>query len=95
MIIVSQNKENIVNFEKVNIINIHQLNKKQIGAWFSCNEEENNNILLGEYATEERAKEVLQEIINYASVSKINDNYQVADLRLKLAKMCRYEMPKE
>lgn len=95
MIIVSQNKENIINFEKVNIINIYKLNKKQIVAWFSCNEEENNNILLGEYVTEERAKEVLQEIINYASISEINDNYWVADLRLKLAKMCRYEMPKK
>lgn len=93
MIIVSQDKENIVNFEKVNIININQLNKKQIGAWFSCNEKEENNVLLGEYATKVRAKEVLQEIINYASVSEINDNYQVADIRLKLAKMCRYEMP--
>ena len=95
MIIVGQDKENIVNFEKVNIININQSNKKQVVAWFSCNEKEKNNVLLGEYATEERAKEVLQEIINYASVSEINDNYQVADLRLKLAKMCRYEMSKE
>ena len=63
MIIVSQDKEIIINFEKVNIVNINQLNKKQIGAWFNCNEEENNNVLLGEYATEERAKEVLQEIL--------------------------------
>jgi len=50
---------------------------------------------IGIYKTEERAKEVLQEIVNYASISSINDSYQVADLRLKLAKMCKYEMPEK
>ena len=92
MIIVSQDKRTILNFDNSTTIRIYKT---------SCNYGIeacliNTNIAdLGEYATEKRAKEVLQEIINYASVSEINDNYQVTDLRLKLAKMCRYEMPKE
>ena len=92
MIIVNQNKESILNFDNSTTIRIYKtLCNYGIEACLI-----NTNIAdLGEYATEKRAKEVLQEIINYASVSEINDNYQVADLRLKLAKMCRYEMPKE
>lgn len=63
MIIVSQDKEVIVNFNNVQAINVHMQNKKQVAAWFSCNENNRNNVLLGEYATEERAKEVLEETI--------------------------------
>lgn len=77
MIIVSQDKEIIINFEKVNIININQLNKKQIGAWFNCNEEENDNVLLGEYATEERAKEVLADI--YMRISERKKVYEMPE----------------
>lgn len=96
MIIVSQDKEIIINFEKVNIININQLNKKQIGAWFNCNEEENDNVLLGEYATEERAKEVLQEISSTFAIKGVrNANYQCADIWIKMRQHAIYEMPKE
>lgn len=95
MIIISQNKENIINFEKVNIINIYQLNKKQIGAWFSCNEEENNNVLLGEYATEERAKEVLQEIIKtYIESKEVQEATSMFGFSI-LPSNTYYEMPKE
>ena len=90
MIIVSQDKKSIYNFDNIKSIDIVK-NEIYITDDILINE----GARIGEYDTEERAKEVLQEIINYASVSKINDNYQVADLRLKLAKMCRYEMPKE
>lgn len=95
MIIVSQDKDGILNFDNVIGIIIAidiESNKK---TRIAIDTIEGERYYIARYSTEERAKEVLQEIINYASVSKINDNYQVADLRLKLAKMCRYEMPKE
>ena len=90
MIIVSQDKETIINFKKANIVNINKLNKKQIGAWFSCNEEENNNVLLAEYATEERAKEVLEEIIErYTNWNNLVCGQPTGECSPK------YEMPKE
>lgn len=71
MIIVSQDKENIINFERADLINVYKAEKKQVVAWFSCNESEDNNVLLGVYATEERAKEVLKEIVQcYANTEQ-------------------------
>ncbi|MCI8621349.1 MAG: hypothetical protein HFJ50_06475 [Clostridia bacterium] len=64
MLIVSQDKRSIVNLEQVAIININRSDLREIEAFFDCNEDNQNSILLGKYATEERAKEVLQEIIN-------------------------------
>ena len=96
MIIVSQSKGVIINFEKVNIININKLDERQIGAWFNCNEEENNNVLLGEYATEERAKEVLEEITRTFTITEVqNASYEYADIAIKMRQYARYEMPKE
>ena len=63
MIIVSQDKKSFVNFEKVNIININNSNSREIDAFFNCDESYKDNILLGIYESEKRAKEVLQEII--------------------------------
>lgn len=63
MIIVSQDKEIIINFDNVQAINVHYQNKKQVCAWFNVDEDPNGSVVLGEYKTEERAKEVLQEII--------------------------------
>lgn len=58
MIIVSQDRTRIVNFETVEILGINLDNTKQIGVSFS-----KGCFYLGTYKTEERAKEVLQEII--------------------------------
>lgn len=63
MIIVSQDKRSIVNFEQVAIINTNRSDLREIEAFFNCNEDNQNSILLGKYVTEERAKEVLEEII--------------------------------
>ena len=58
MIIVSQDKTRLINFERVEILGIDLKNNKQICCGFN-----QGNIVLGKYATEERPKEVLQEII--------------------------------
>lgn len=64
MIIISQDERSIINFEQVKVININRLEPIEIAAYFNCDYINNNdNILLGKYRTEERAKEVLQKII--------------------------------
>lgn len=55
MIIVNQDKTEIINFDKVQNIYVS-------GRYISLNFELNNNEVIGTYETEERAKEVLDEI---------------------------------
>lgn len=59
MIIVSQSKNNIVNFENINLIGLD--GEFKIKARLGIHDE----VLLGKYKTEERAKEVLKEITRY------------------------------
>lgn len=59
MIIVSQDRDLIINFDNVTVIGIAQNNSKEIDSITVDKEEQ----YLGEYKTEERAKEVLQEIV--------------------------------
>ena len=60
MIIVSQWNNIIANFDNITSLDIDRSNGRYI---VECNFTNKNNIYLGEYVTEERAKEVLQEII--------------------------------
>lgn len=64
MIIVNQDKTNIVNFD--NIINIKYTDFTYIGGGHEiyCYGTKTEAIILGTYKTEERVKEVLQEIVN-------------------------------
>lgn len=59
MIILSQNKKNIINFDRVSNIWIEEKTVK-----YQCPDIEDFWGKLGNYATEKRAKEVLQEIVN-------------------------------
>lgn len=104
MIIVSQDGRSIVNFEKVKIININRSDLREISAYFNCDEEKSNdNVLLGTYETEERAKEVLEEIIK---THKISESYRytrdvglqsalTADIEMRNLILFRYEMPEK
>lgn len=58
MIIVSQDKKDIINFDNVKMINREE-NRISVDANFG----RGDFYCIAEYATEERAKEVLQEII--------------------------------
>ena len=65
MIIVNQDKDNIINFDNVDNIDI-VANSNRIGEeepYTICYETSTRREGLGIYKTEERAKEVLQEII--------------------------------
>lgn len=87
MIIVSQDRDVIVNFERTQNIWIDDdiLDKTNTSFDIVADEE-----AIGSYATEERAKEVLQEIIeNY----KINDFIQSDSVAIKNKVV--YEMPEE
>lgn len=87
MIIVSQDKKEIVNFDNIMNINITDCEKDgyTISAGFIVGRDDNYREL-GLYETEERAKEVLKEIVAcYTSDGQIeNFNGQVC-----------YEMPEK
>ena len=97
MIIVSQDKSEIINFDKVQNIYVS-------GRFISLNFELNNNEVIGTYETEERAKEVLIDIAqcycntkSYEFVSNMSDySRDKVDCLNKLAeKAVAYKMPKE
>lgn len=89
MFILCQKKDTIVNLEKVQAINIHLQNRKEVCAWFDVNENNRNSVLLGKYYTEERAKEVLKEIIEKYK----EENYAMIESMAKAQLV--YEMPEK
>lgn len=103
MIIVSQDETIILNFDNVSAITIDNIDiKRQIHA--RCNNDD--DVILGEYATEERAKEVLQEIIEvlkneeffHIKKSSLNNLDELAEPKYILKPVSKpkvYEMPKE
>ena len=62
MLILSQDGNKIVNLDNVIYITTNTYSEECSGI--SCNSLNNLEIYLGEYETEERAKEVLQEIMD-------------------------------
>lgn len=96
MIIVSQDETSIINFDNIEEIYVS-------GKFISVNYSLNNNECIAEYKTEERAKEVLQEIIAVHQASKM---FMATKGVLIQEEMCKamieqrksifkYEMPKE
>lgn len=63
MLIVSQDKYNILNFDTTVNIGVEEISTLNDIVQISA-QTNGNTIILGKYKTEERAKEVLQEIIN-------------------------------
>ena len=94
MIIVNQDKTNILNFSNLQNVRIepygtHEKGKK-IYKIFAGNFE-GYATKLGTYKTEERAKEVLQEIIN----TYLDCNKESFYANFAYVKNIVYEMPKE
>lgn len=91
MLIVSQDKETIINFENITRISIMPPQEEEYKYSISIN----SCLDLGYYKTKERAKEVLQEIVNkfkeYVTITNVAGN----DIRgiYNIPKI--YEMPKE
>lgn len=95
MIIVSQDKEIIINFNNVQAINVHFKNKKQVCAWFNVDEDPNGSVVLGEYETEEKAREVLQEIWNFYEDVKRYEGSSNTGTTVFFGKKFTYEMPRK
>lgn len=99
MIIVSQDKEVIVNFNNVENIWIYNPLENNEGKFEIRAETHSNNMFIGAYKTEERAKEVLGEIIN---IYKATEAFKVVSGRIldstgavAINKGFVYEMPEE
>ena len=99
MIIVSQDKDLIVNFDNTTVIGIAQNNSKEIDS-ITVNGEEQ---FLAEYETEERAKEVLKEITKRCMLSERFKALSISDAQREMIhemydkdeRLFIYEMPKE
>lgn len=98
MIIISQDKEKIVNFSNIQEMNIEECSTMKEGEviWFYViNVEKNKDYQteIGRYSTKRRAKEVLQEIIEqYEYCQVLQEGHGIS---LSADNNYVYEMPKE
>lgn len=95
MIIVSQEKDRIINFD--NILQIYiTIDEDDKGCYIQYEDCNNSYEGLGKYNTKERAKEVLQEIVK---TYVLTEQYKVEDERTRIKLMMEgillYEMPKD
>ena len=98
MIIVSQDKMEIFNFEETFRLYVDNWSNEEFETKPNCfcikAEKSSDNMIcayLGEYETEERAKEVLQEIISKYKTTLYNS--KTNETVVNIPKV--YEMPKE
>lgn len=96
MIIISQDKSTIVNFDNVEIIWIDDNVLDKTEPMFRiCADTGNTGIALGDYETEERAAEVLEEIWKFYEKSKRHECSSNNGITIFLEPKLAYEMPKE
>lgn len=100
MIIVSQDKDNIVNFSNIVSIGIEDFDLNENNYYQRITAETlGTAVVLGDYKTEERAKEVLEEItsaytiIEIFKISIIDTDQTIPGE--EIARNICYEMPKE
>lgn len=92
MIIVSQDKKRIVNFDNLAQIYTTHCEENNIGCFIRYETVDSLYNDLGEYETEERAKEVLEEIIEkYENIKTLNYTRETLATRDNFI----YRMPKE
>lgn len=95
MIIISQDKTMILNFKNIEAIGIgNPLEDKDGKFKILCNTTSDNQYTMAEYETEERAKEILEDLIRL-----YRKNFQVIGERGGVTDFIHppkvYEMPKE
>ena len=79
MLIRSQNKMSLVKFENI-IVNINNINGKEIICWSQINSGEDEYISLGHYSTKAKAMKVLDMIQEAYSEYQIMLNFSVSYL---------------
>lgn len=100
MLILNQDKMQIINFNNIRIIEINtpetwNQGYYSIDTYPECEDQQNWHIRLGKYDTEERAKEVLKEIIKvYKSQQYIVFNVENGEYK-QLENKRVYEMPEK
>ena len=97
MIILSQDKKMIINFNNIVGIVIRKNNEENIYQIQCKSGNETSKRILGKYATEERAKKILQEITEdyrrvYTTYQKGRSDYPIETL---IFDRSVYEMPLE
>lgn len=96
MIIVGQDKNEIVNFDNMNNIIIEDYNIKDKNFQRIKAHTETDYFVLGDYKTEERAKEILKDIISRYEAIELCKKTPSEILGYTLADYTPiYEMPKE
>ena len=90
MIIVSQDKTDLINFDNVNWLYVEP-NDFTINVALKYGD----SISIAEYKTLKRAKEVLQEIIKTFSYIQLSGTYEEIRGKLEITKLGRYEMPED
>lgn len=90
MVIISQDKTMILNFEYIETIEIGNPLENNDGKFkILCDTTSDNQYTIAEYETEERAKEVLQEIISKYKITLYNS--KTNETVVNVPKV--YEMP--
>ena len=89
MIILNQKKDIIINFSNVVSIYVQDKNVQVLMTFIE------DALILGKYATEERAKEVLQEIIKHYNSLKRKRVYAMGDSGFTFEEKFYYEMPEK
>lgn len=90
MVIISQDKTMILNFEYIETIEIENPLENNDGKFkILCDTTSDNQYTIAEYETEERAKEVLQEIISKYKITLYNS--KTNETVVNVPKV--YEMP--
>ena len=90
MIIVSQNGKSIINFNNICKIDVNKWGENNFTI--DCYDIDSFEHMLGEYKTEERAKEVLEEIIEFYEHKRV---YECREHILSFTKSFVYKMPLE
>lgn len=92
MIIISQDKKAIHNFD--NVLSLQIVSTLKEYSIEVC-DAINDGSSLGIYSSEERAKEVLQELIEAVSIKEIEGTYKELEIIIKLKSFVAYEMPEK
>ena len=90
MIIVSQDKDNVINYDNVKSLWIDDNVLDKTNTTFYINADDD---FLGEYETEERAKEVLKEIWKFYEISKRYECSSNNGITIFLEPKFAYQMP--
>ena len=96
MIIVNQNEDEFVNFDNIMCVNVTNCEEDGwlISAGFIVGRDDNYREL-GYYKTEERAKEILLQIVKWQNILRKNSVLAMADKGFTFPQKYYFEMPKE